>query len=465
MLDNEIGGEEKKLSVSEALNIGINFQRNGNLSKASEVYREILKCFPEQSDAHHLLGLICSQLGDWDEAIKEIKKAIELNPNAIFYGNLGMVYQGLNNFFEAFINFEKALELNPVYDGAYLAHYNLGIYYTEKKNFERAIFHYDKCLELNNSFYDAYWNRGLILLVLGKYKDGFEDYEYRFKKKSSTDSRDFRKPKWNGEDLNGKRILVSCEQGFGDSIQFVRYIPLIKERGGDVILECKKELKRLFENFNGLIDGIVDKQKDKVPEIDFDYYIHLMSLPRIFDTTTENVPFSNGYIHINKTSKREFDKSKFNIGIVWSGNPDFPDNSLKSANFEDFKILTEIPGIKFYSLQKGKAGERLNDSEIEDLTKEIFDFRDTAEFVAGLDLIISIDTSIAHLAGAMRKDVWVLLNDSADWRFGINGNNCVWYSSMRLFRQKEKGDWKSVFEEVKRELERVIKERDIFNNK
>jgi len=448
-----------ELNVSDALNLAAKKHQEGKLHEAEIIYRKILDENPNNPDALHLLGLIAHQIGKYEESAKLISKAIKLTPNnALYYGNLGMVYDALGKEEESAKCFIKALERDSKYNGAHLAHYNLGIFFRDKGQIKEALEHFNKAIELEGNFPDAHWNRGLILLLLGNLREGWKDYEYRFKKKKPADSRVFNKPKWDGSQLEGRKILIVSEQGFGDNIQFIRYIPLIKERGGYVILECKKELKELFKDIPG-VDKFVDKESDSVPNIDFDYYAHLMSLPMIFGTNLDNIPDKIPYLKADSALveklKAKFDTNNFKIGIVWVGNPNQENNKNRSTTFEKFKCLKELPGIKLYSLQKG-ANHQLNEPEITDMAGYISDFAETAAVIENLDLIITVDTSVAHLAGAMGKPVWTLLTFAPDWRWLMNRKDCPWYPGMRLFRQKKPGDWDSLFNEVKKELRKLF---------
>jgi len=440
-------------NIRKILNLAVNVQVKGNLQKAEDLYSGILDKEPENINALHLLGVVKYQQNNFEKAVEFIKKAIELNPNiALFYGNLGMVYDKLGNEEESIESFEKAIEIDPDYPNSYMAYYNLGISFMNKREFEKSWKYFNKAIELNKDFFDAYWNRGLVLLNLGELEKGFEDFEYRFKKKSPTDSRVFNKPKWDCDSLIGKRILVLSEQGFGDNIQFIRYIPLLKEKGAYVLFECKKELRKLFENIG--VDEFVEKED--VVGLEFDYYIHLMSLPRVFNTNLENIPNNVPYLKTDKELAEKFKKEincdDFKVGVVWQGNPEQENNENRSTDFEYFRKIKEISGIKLFSLQKGINFEKLDNFGVVDLSDKINDFADTAAIIENMDLIISVDTAVAHLAGAMNKPCWTLLCFNSDWRWLLDRKDSPWYPNMKLFRQKTAGDWSRVFEEVVREL-------------
>jgi len=449
--------EDNEITIKQALEIGVKAHNQGKLNEAETIYKNILDKAPSNTDALHLLGVIKHQLGNHKEAIEKITKAIQLKSSAIYYGNLGMAYNALGKDEEAAESFKKALEINPRYEKAYLAHYNLGIYFKDKGEILRALEHYNKSIELND-FPEAHWNKSLVLLLLGRFKEGWREYNYRFKKEKPSDNRVFLKPEWKGELLKGKKILILSEQGFGDNIQFIRYIPQVKEKRAYIILECKKELIKLFKSLE--IDDIVEKSKI-IPNVEHDFYIHLMSLPGIFNTDLTSIP-NNPYLKADKELAEKFraklNSEKFKIGIVWTGNPQQENDKTRSTTFEKFKTL-KIPGVELFSLQIWNASKQLDSQYTVDLSNEINDFADTAAIIENLDLIISVDTSVAHLTGAMGKPVWTLLSFIPDWRYMLERKDCPWYPSMKLFRQKSPGDWSSVFEEVKKELETLVKNR------
>ena len=452
---------EDKLIINQLLNLAAKKHNEGELDSAEILYKEILEKEPDNFNALNLLGAIDYQLGRYEEAVKKITKAIRINSgSAICHYNLAMSYDALNNEEKAVKNFKKVLEINPLYKNTHFVYYNLGIYFKNKGEFGKALEYYDKAIEFDKDFYDARWNRSLVLLLLGEFEIGWEDYDCRFKKKSPTDSRIFNKPQWDGSLLKNKKILVILEQGFGDNIQFIRYLPFIKEKKGYIILECKKELKTLFEN-NFKIDEIIEKQDNSSQN--FDFYIHLMSIPKIFKTNLNNVPNKVPYlkadINLVEKFKLKLNTDKFKIGIVWAGNSKHSNDKNRSINFKEFKFLKEFPEVEIYSLQKEKNPEKLDDFKLIDFSENIRDFSDTAAIIENLDLIISVDTSVAHLAGAMNKPVWILLPFIPDWRWFFKRDDCPWYPSMRLFRQKKSGNWKDVFEEVKEELKNILERR------
>lgn len=351
-----------------------------------------------------------------------------------------------------------------------------------------AIDAYNQVLKVIPDSAETHFNHSISLLLTGNFEEGWDEYEWRFR--SSGKKIDTRPEKsfirWDGASFNMKRILVNDEQGIGDTLQFIRYLPMLKERGGTVIFETSKPLKSLLEKFAG-IDELVEPSRDGMPQMEFDLYVPLMSLPGIFKTTLENIPDRIPYLFPSskkiKLWQDRINKHTFNVGIVWAGNPTAnyekaglsglehvnftwagnPSNKIaasRSNRLEYFAPLAEIEGVQLYGLQKGEAAgqaEALSDSiNVFNLGEEFEDFSDTAGVIENLDVIITVDTSVAHLAGAMGKPVWVLIPYVPDWRWMLDREDSPWYPTMRLFRQQRKGDWNHVFERVANELGAMV---------
>jgi hypothetical protein len=349
---------------------------------------------------------------------------------------------------------------------------------------EEAIDAYNQVLKVMPDSAETHFNRSISLLLTGNFEEGWDEYEWRFRSSGKkTDAMPEKSlMRWDGSSLNKKRILVNDEQGIGDTLQFIRYLPMLKERGGSVIFETSKPLKSLLEKFPGL-DELVEASPVGMSEIESDFYVPLMSLPGIFKTTLETIPDGIPYIFASnkkiKLWQNRINKHRFNVGIVWAGNPTAkyeqaglsglehvnlawagnPSHKIadsRSNRLECFKPLAEIEGVQLYGLQKGAASgqaeELSNSINVINLGEEFEDFSDTAGVIENLDLIITVDTSVAHLVGAMGKSVWVLIPYVPDWRWMLDREDSPWYPTMRLFRQQRKGDWDHVFERVANEL-------------
>jgi hypothetical protein len=323
-----------------------------------------------------------------------------------------------------------------------------------------ALQKYDQALEIDPDYVDCHWDRALILLRNGKLEEGFPEYEWRWRL-SHNPPRGFKQPLWDGSDLTGKTILLHQEQGFGDMIQFARYVPLVKEKGGTVLIECQPELLRLFATLEG-VDQVVSSES---PLPDFDVTAPIITLAKIFETTLETIP--NNIPYVRAPEQHNFVLSPHSgtvsVGICWAGKPTHKNDRNRSCSFADFMDLTAIPDTTFFSLQKGDAiseyNERAGGILIADVGSKMNDFADTAVVLEQLDILITVDTSIAHLAGAMGRPVWVLVPFAPDWRWLLNRNDSPWYPSMRLFRQTDPGDWAPVFRQVGEALRELTKEK------
>ncbi len=288
------------------------------------------------------------------------------------------------------------------------------------------------------------------------YERGWEEYEWRLKQRS-VPPRLVPQPMWDGAALPNGTILLYAEQGMGDTIQAVRYARLVKERVGTVLLECPAALRGLLAGCPG-IDGVVDPDA-AVPAVDVQ--LPLMSLPRIFATRPDTIPGHVPYVFTEAALRERWPRElssggegrTLRVGIVWQGNPKLPGDMYRSVKLAQFAPLAAVPGVELYSLQKGTGAEQLaalaGQFAVTDLAGQIApDFRDTAAAIENLDLVISVDTSVAHLTGALGRPVWVLLPYYPDWRWRRQGEESPWYPSARLFRQRRRGDWAEVFERV-----------------
>lgn len=442
-------------------NLGMIFQGKKQLNEAVICYQKAIILNPLLADAYNNLGVIVKETGQIEEAISYYQKAIEVDPYfADAYNNLGNVIREKKQHDKAIFYYRKALELNPNFVDAYI---NLGNVLQEKNNLDNALECFQKAILLNPENADAHWNKSLAFLLSGNYKEGWKEYEWRLKVKDFLYlHRDFPRPVWDGSDITGKTILLHAEQGFGDTIQFIRYAPLVREKGAKVIVECQKELAPLMRNIEGIHRLIV--RSEQLPE--FDLHYPLLSLPLQFDTTLESIPAKIPYISADKQLIKKWrekvlpDNSKLKVGIVWSGNPDNIKIRSKSCSLEAYSPFADLDDVTFYSLQKGKAAEQVKHTpagmKLIDYTEELKDFADTAALIENLDLVISVDTAVAHLAGALGKPVWTLLPFAPDWRWMLQREDSPWYPSMRLFRQSPLGEWQSVIARITKELKVLL---------
>jgi hypothetical protein len=311
-------------------------------------------------------------------------------------------------------------------------------------------------VDLAPDYAEAHVNRALTRLHVGDWQRGWQEFEWRWRTADAL-PRGLAQPWWRGEPLAGRTILLYAEQGLGDTIQFIRFAPIVKRRGGTVVVECQQPLVRLLEGCAG-VDRLVG-QGDALPA--FDVQAPLLSLPGILKTSPETIPADVPYLSVRPAAvqawrERLKEIDGFRIGIAWQGNPAVRGDRLRSIALGHFAALAEIPGVRLVSLQKGPGAEQLEAAggrfRITELGSRLQDFADTAAVMNSLDLVITSDTGPAHLAGALGVPVWVALSLAPDWRWSSGRSDSPWYPTMRLFRQKEWGNWQAVFEEIKKSL-------------
>jgi Flp pilus assembly protein TadD len=441
-------------------------------SEAAENYRQAIKLKPDYAQAYNNLGITLKEQGQFDKAIENYAQAIRLEPdNAQFHSNLASILQHQGRLAEAVANCEHAVCLNPNCAEAY---YNLASVLRDQGRCNEAIENNKRAIQLKPDYAQAHWNQAIAYLLNGNFTEGWKEFEWRRKTDWHTSAYPHRhpKPRWNGASFFGKRLLVHCEQGLGDCLQFARYLPMVKSLGGTVIFEAWRPLHGLLKEFDE-IDELVELSFEKKTEAQFDLYTSVLDLPGIFGTTEETIPSSVPYLHADKV-KTQYWREKlagpdFNVGIVWAGSSRHPNDRNRSCRLEDFSPLAQIKDVRLYGLQKGKAAQQVDELaskvSIENLAEHFADFTDAAAAIENLDLIISVDTAALHLAGAMGKPVWALLAFAPDWRWMLGRTDSPWYPTMRLFRQKKWGDWNSVFEACAKQLQVLVSRENIAGSK
>jgi len=445
-------------------NKGVALSELKRYEEASAHHDKALSLNPNYAEAWTNKGNALHKLKRDEEALSHHDKALSLNPNyAEAWTNKGVALSELKRYEEASAHYDKALSLNP--DHA-IGWYNKGVALSELKRYEEANVHYDKAINLVPEYVDANWNKALLKLLLGDYLEAWKLHEWRWKTEFlKLSARTYSKPLWLGaESLANKTILIFAEQGLGDTIQFCRYIKLVSDLGANIIFEVQEPLMQLFSKME-CIDQLIPL--GAVPP-EFDFYCPLLSLPLALKTTIDTIPNEVPYIKPDPGKvtywKAMLGKKKnLRVGLVWSGGfrPDQPEVwGVNERRNIPLSILAKIdlPGIDFYSLQKGGDAEAqltlLNESSLSHIniinyTQELKDYSDTAALIDNLDLIISVDTSVAHMAGALGKPVWILNRYDTDWRWLINRSDSPWYQTARIFNQPSYGDWDSVVENVR----------------
>jgi len=438
------------------IKLGSLFQERGYLDEAIVLYQQALELCPDHSDTYNILGSAFQASGEFDEALVCYQKAVQQNPNAFTaYNNLGSVLKLRGDIEGAIRQYQTALHLNPNFPEALN---NLGNALRDKNQLDNAEACYRKSIALRPTFADPHLNFAYTLLLAGRFEEGWEEYEWRWKIKEPIHT--LSQPLWDGSDIAGQRILLYAEQGMGDTIHSVRYASLVAERGLKVIIGCQKELKTLMESVQG-VDQVI-AFGELLPQ--FDVQCPLMSLPGIFRTTLASIPLKVPYIYAQSRSIQQWNKKlslrphNLNIGLAWAGSPGHINDRNRSIPLAMFYPLSGIEGISLFSLQKELPEKTDRDTikklEIIDYTDDIDDFSDTAGIIMNLDLVVSVDTSVAHLAGALGKNVWTLLPYAPDWRWLLNREDSPWYPTMRLLRQPSAGDWKTVIDQTAHALRR-----------
>ena len=437
-------------------NIGVVLYKQKKYEQAIEIFKIALKTDPEYFELYSNMGACYNKIKKYDEAIESLNIAIEKNPkNAGAYTNLGNVYNKLFDYKTAAKMHEKSIELDPNGSNAYS---NVGTSYKYLGQIKKSIDSYKKAIELDPNFVNAHFDLSTMYLAKGDYKLGFDEYEWRFRKEEMIPhiikNKDiFSKPMFTGkEELSNKTILLHSEQGFGDSIQFIRFLSEFKKKFPcKIAVKCRDELKELFKCI-AEIDVLTHRNE---PTPDFDYHLPIMSMPKLLGLkSNKDLSKQTPYLFANKD--KEFDikstKGHLNIGICWSASITGESYDGKVFDLEYFEPFLNNPKITVYSLQVGDGSEDIKrlgfQNKIIDLTDKLTDFSKTASLMNELDLVISSDTSVAHLAGALNKPIWIPLQKVPDWRWQNKGEISAWYPSAKLFRQKTARSWDSVFQSI-----------------
>jgi len=432
------------------VNLGQTLTELGRYVEAGGCFHRALKVDPDLVEAGVGLGMALKEQGKFNEATRCFNQALILDPHCWpALNGLGLVHKELDEIPEAMERYTSALAINPQ-AAPVLA--NLGLALRELGRMDEALDLYDRALEIDPDCVAAHHNRSMLRLAVGDFECGWPEYEWRWKQ-PRVRAPYTQAPLWDGSPLQGRTILLHAEQGRGDVIQFVRYAALVKQQGGRVLLSAAPDMLQLLGMASG-IDQLVSRDD---PPPAHDVQAALMSLPACFGTTLESIPADVPYVTPPtnlvehwRTALKVFPGLK--IGIAWQGNPEFPADKSRSVSLARFAPIAEISGVTLFSLQKGFGVEQIGQvAESFDVVElggpgnEQLDFPDTAALASCLDLVISVDTSIGHLSGAMGLPVWVALADVPDWRFMLDRDDSPWYPSMRLFRQRRRGDWAEVF--------------------
>ena len=443
------------------INLGNALQEQGELTPAIASYNTALQLKPSYPEAHNNLGTALQEQGELTAAIASFNKALQLNPNdPDAHNNLGTALQEQGELTAAVASFKRALQLNPNDPDA---HHNLGRLLKEQGNLDAAIASFKKALQLNPNNPDAHWNSSLTMLLGGDYKNGWEKYEWRTKIKTNI-SQFHAVPKC--DQLTSEHslkttshLLLVTEQGLGDTLQFMRYTTALRNEGISVSICAQTKLHNLIKTSGIDPSPLTPQQANEVSE---GQWMPLLSVPRYLEVSPEKPIITEPYIKTTKELKTKWAgiltaEQRPIIGINWQGNPKAEKTGLwgRSLALETFAPIAHLTNASLLSLQKGFGSEQIETCSFkdrfvscQDQINETWDFLETAAIIANCDLVITSDTSVAHLAGGMGKTTWLLLHKVPDWRWGLEGDTTFWYPSMRLFRQKERGNWNEVMERV-----------------
>lgn len=423
--------------------------QGGALQTAAELYRRALVLDPKRYEIYNDLGLVLTDLGNFAAALEVFRRSLINNPrSARTIASLGRLFERKGDLISAAEAYRDAIQLDPRLPAAYV---DLGFVLYGLGELDEASDCFDRLRGLEPESAEASVNLGLIRLLKGELREGWAEYESRWKV-GVGDDRKFLQRRWRGEALGGERILLYAEQGLGDTMQFVRYVPLVAERGGDVVLEVQPALHGLLAGTDGA--SRVIRRGETLPE--FTWQCPLMSLPLALGTELGTIPGSVPYIAADAERvaawRERLEKNTRRIGLAWAGNPGHSRDRLRSISLQQLAPLLNVAGTTFYSLQFGAGAEQMKllppGVRLIDVGDELKDFANVAAIVANLDLVISIDSAVAHLAGALGKPVWILLNKGCDWRWFLGREDSPWYPTARLFRQSAPGEWLEVVKRV-----------------
>ena len=444
----------RKPDFAEAQNnLGTALHDLGRPVEAEAAFRRALALTPAAPETHVNLGNTLADLGRADEALASYGEALRLQPGyAEAYYNMGNALRDFGRAGEALAAFDKAVGRRADYVDA---HVNRGNVLQDLRRLDDAEASYRRALEIDANSAEAATNLGLLQLLRGNFADGWRNYAWRFRRRDVVfRPRDYDKPAWTGDALAGRSIFVYPEQGYGDTVQFARYLHMLQALGADVMFEAPAPLGRLFEA--GAFSGNLVTEGE--PPATFDCHASLLELPRLLGTTAETIPLPGDMLAVpdDLTARwaRQLGGTGLRVGIVWGGRPTHTNDANRSLRADALKPLADVSGVRLFSLQVGRDGEagQVFGAAVRDLAPDLGDFADTAAAISELDLVISVDTSVAHLAGTLGRPVWTLLPFTPDWRWQLDRDDSPWYPSMRLFRQDNAGDWPGVVGRVQQAL-------------
>ena len=432
-------------------NLAKALQESGADKESLPHHKKAVELNPTNPEAWLNYGKSLSSLGLNVDALDVYKNSLQINPNYTeAFVNIGATLKDLERYDEALNYADKALSINPTLSEAWS---NKGVTLNELKRYDEALASYDKAISLKPDYSDAYWNQALSHLVTGNFESGWKNYEYRWKKTKAEPMRHQEFPLLTDlNEISGKSVLVWGEQGYGDTIQFSRFIEKLIELKADVIFEVQEPLKELLQN--SFLHPKIISQEESTGVIDFQ--IPLVSLPLLFSTNFNNIPSTNSYIRADEENlifwrdKLNSKNKKMNIGVACSGNKNYVNDKNRSMDLRFFEPITDK--VNLFLIQKDlreKDQDFLSQyPDIKFLGEEIKSFNDSASIIQAMDLVITVDTSLAHLSGALGKRTFILLPWNPEWRWLLDRQDSPWYPTAKLFRQPNRDNWEEVIKEV-----------------
>jgi tetratricopeptide (TPR) repeat protein len=439
----------RRVDRETAFRMAVQRQQAGAGAEAIRLYQQILAVDPSYAPAWINIGVALRALGRIDAGVACLQRGVSLkSDDAPALSNLGNALRAAGRLEEARNSHLTAIAIDPV-AGSFV--YNLGLVLRDLGEFDAAIERFDAAEAIGYAPAELKWDRALALLLRGDLERGFEAYEWRWQIPDAK-PRSFEMPAWDGENIADKALLVHAEQGFGDTIQFVRYLPMLADRAGSVVFECQEPLVRLFGSSPACRDVTV-VARAAAPPPEHDVHVALLSLAHLLGTDENSIPAPISYLKPPAETPRVARKGNdLRVGLVWAGKPSHRNDRNRSLPFSAMAPLLETAGVDFYSLQLGDPADTVSrngySALLTDLRPAIKDFGDSAALITSLDLIISADTAPAHLAGALGCPVWTLIPFAPDWRWMSVREDSPWYPSMTLFRQNHPRDWTDVVERL-----------------